>query len=106
MRQLFKSLMPGDATDGCQDAKIAKWKPTKSTPMLLLLSKDSKALELKPNVFEVTKHFPNIPSSVTALKKTEDSNKLSQKIGNGVTRLFLMQSQELFVVTIWCHHDL
>lgn len=53
--------------------------------MLLLLSKDSKALELKPNVFEITKHFPDIQSSVTALKKTEVSNKLSKKISNGVT---------------------
>lgn len=59
--------------------------PTKSIPMLLLLSKDSKALELKPNVFEITKHFPDIQSSVTALKKTEVSNKLSKKISNGVT---------------------
>lgn len=59
--------------------------PTKSIPMLLISSKDSKALELKPNGFEITKHFPNIQSSIIALKKTEDSNKLSRKISNGVT---------------------
>lgn len=54
-------------------------------PWLPLLSKDFKALELKTNIAEITEHFPNIHSSVTALKKEVDSLRQAfPQTGNGV----------------------
>lgn len=52
--------------------RLLSEEPTKSIPMLLLLSKESKALELKPIVSEIIKHFPKIKSPIIALKKIED----------------------------------
>lgn len=67
--------MHGDVTDSCQDSEPTRRRksPTNSmviiAPLPLLLSKDFKALAFKANVGEITKHFPNIQSSVTALKR-------------------------------------
>lgn len=55
-----------------------------AVPLLSFLSKDFKTLELNANVVKITKCFPNIQSSVTALQKAKDSSKLSKKTGNGI----------------------